>query len=441
MRILTIDELARLDERTALERHFDQLNDRFLLWLIPIAVLNGIPMLTVFGESGTPAAVLLAVGALASPLMVALLRRQRAYDRSPRPILISWIVGQYALIVLPFWNASATVAIASIVPAHFLLFRYRPSQYVALAATFAIPGIALALFLHPDLTPGTVAFIVIMILWSNAALATAGIAISERVASQFLAGWRRVVAREAEETRMRAELAAARQIQLSMLPDAPPRIAWIDLAGDSIPATEVGGDYFGYFPLDANRLAIVVADVAGHGVASGIVLASIKGALHLLQEELDDPARVMGRLDRMVRDAVRWRMLVTMLIAVVDRSTRTMRVVTAGHPPLYHLSSGVLAECGGSALPLGTRLTSHYTAVERSWSEGDLLVAYTDGLLELQDPAGEAYGAERLLAVLRDVSPIADADAVRQSILADVSRFRADALQEDDLTVVVARLT
>jgi sigma-B regulation protein RsbU (phosphoserine phosphatase) len=238
---------------------------------------------------------------------------------------------------------------------------------------------------------------------------------------------------------MRAELAAARQIQLSMLPDAPPKLDWIDLAGASLPATEVGGDFFGYFKLDDDSIAIVVADVAGHGVGSAIVLAGIKSGLHLLQDELREPTRVMARLDRMVREAARQRMLVTMLIAVVHRNG-TMRIVSAGHPPLLHVSREGVTECGIGALPLGTRLESRYATVERTWSDGDLLLCCTDGLLELQAPTGEAYGAERVAQFLRDLDPSRNAESARHELLARLSRFRADATQEDDITLVVARL-
>lgn len=439
MQTLTLDDLAKLDERAAVERHFDQQNDRFIRWLIPFTVAGSIPMLAVFGERGSAPQVIVAIGALVAPLVMALLRRLSVYDRNPRPILIGWVVAQYALLMLPFAGSGPAIAISCSFPLHFLAFRYRSSQYLALSAVFSSAGIGTAIILHPDLTVGASAFIVLFTLWVNAALATAGIAISEFVASRFLQSWGSVVRRSAEEARMRAELAAARQIQLSMLPEAPPKLPWIDLAGASLPATEVGGDFFGYFKLDDDRIAIVVADVAGHGVGSGIVLAGIKSGLHLLQDELGEPTRVMERLDRMVRESARRRMLVTMLIAVVHRNG-TMRIVSAGHPPLIHLSRDGVAECGLGALPLGTRLESRYSTVERTWSEGDLVLCCTDGLLELQGPSGELYGAERVAQFLRDLDPSATAEAARHELLAQLSRFRAGATQDDDITVVVARL-
>jgi hypothetical protein len=439
MQTLTLDDLARLDERAAVERHFDQQNDRVIRWVIPFSVVGALPMLAVFGDRGTFSQVVVAIAAVVAPLVMAFLRRFAVYDRNPRPVLISWVVAQYALFMLPFVGWHAAIAISCAFPVHFLALRYRKSQYVALSAVFSSAGIGAAIILHPNLTVSASASIILFTLWVNAALATAGVALSDHVASRFLRAWQQVVWRNSEEARMRSELAAARQIQLSMLPDAAPSLPWIDLAGASLPATEVGGDFFGYFKLDDDRIAIVVADVAGHGVASGIVLAGIKSGLHLLQGDLADPTQVMARLDRMVRESVRWRMLVTMLIAVVDRNG-TVSVVSAGHPPLIHLSKDGFAECGDGALPLGTRLASRYTVVQRSWSDGDLLLCCTDGLLELQSPAGELYGSGRLERVLRDLDPAAPADVARHEILADLARFRADAAQEDDITVVVARL-
>ena len=117
---------------------------------------------------------------------------------------------------------------------------------------------------------------------------------------------------------MREELADARRIQLSMLPEAPPRLGWLDLSGSSLPASEVGGDFYDYLPLDDGRCVVVIGDVAGHGVTSGLVLATLKAGLHLLRSDLTSPVVVFDRLDRMVCDTVRWRVIVTLLVAVFD---------------------------------------------------------------------------------------------------------------------------
>src|SRR5258708_21328967 len=116
---------------------------------------------------------------------------------------------------------------------------------------------------------------------------------------RFLAVWRREHARSRERLRMREEIEYARKIQLSMLPQAPPDIGWLDLSAASLPATEVGGDYYDTFRLAPSRLVLVIADVSGHGLASGLLLSGVRSCLYLLEADLASP-QALGPLDPMV---------------------------------------------------------------------------------------------------------------------------------------------
>jgi sigma-B regulation protein RsbU (phosphoserine phosphatase) len=242
---------------------------------------------------------------------------------------------------------------------------------------------------------------------------------------------------------MRDELADARRIQVAMLPDGPPASDWLDVASASLPASEVGGDFFDHLELGGGRQALVVGDVAGHGVAAGLMLAAVKSGLHLLRDELDEPVRVLERLDRMVRDAVRWRMFVTLLVAIVERDAGRVRVVSAGHPPALLAAGGRVHSVGHGALPLGTRLSARYREDHAALGEGDVLLLYTDGLTEVGDLTGEGFGSGRLERALTRLAadPEASARAVREGLLDAVSRFKGDALQRDDMTLVVVRRT
>ena len=90
---------------------------------------------------------------------------------------------------------------------------------------------------------------------------------------------------------MREELEDARAIQLAMLPSSAPEMGWLELQGMSLPATEVGGDYYDFLKVDEDRIAVVVGDVAGHGVASGLLLSGVRAGLHLLRGDLGESAR------------------------------------------------------------------------------------------------------------------------------------------------------
>ena len=136
---------------------------------------------------------------------------------------------------------------------------------------------------------------------------------------RFLNVWRREYSRARERLRMREEIDYARKIQLSMLPQTAPQLSWIDLAAASLPATEVGGDYYEYFKLSDSQLVLVIGDVAGHGLASGLLLSGVRSCLYLLEEDLASPLGVFDRLNHMVRRTTDKRTYVTLLCAVINR--------------------------------------------------------------------------------------------------------------------------
>jgi serine phosphatase RsbU (regulator of sigma subunit) len=244
-----------------------------------------------------------------------------------------------------------------------------------------------------------------------------------------------------ERQRMRDELRFAREVQLSMLPNAAPALAWIDFAATSLPATEVGGDYYDFFVLDAERIAIVCGDVAGHGLASGLVLAALRSGFTLLRDQLGEPARVLRRLHDLVKETSRRRMLVTTAIVLIDRAERRAVVTSAGHPPMIVKRAGGAAEAIELfAPPLGVHLPIETPERTLSFAAGDAFVLQSDGIYESLNAAGESYGTERVLELVRAQPANASAAAMRDAILADVERFRGAVAQADDITLVVARV-
>jgi sigma-B regulation protein RsbU (phosphoserine phosphatase) len=178
-------------------------------------------------------------------------------------------------------------------------------------------------------------------------------------------------------------------------------------------------------------------------MASGLVLAAIRGGLHLLKNELARPAEALGRLDRMVRDIAPGRMYVTLQIAILDNARRRLRVVSAGHPPVLHYraATGDVAEVGGPAIPLGTRLESTLTEHDAELAPGDVLLFYSDGVPEAANERGDQFGDHRLAETLRRSATGMSAAEVRSGVLDSVTRFKGDVELADDLTVVVAKVS
>ena len=240
---------------------------------------------------------------------------------------------------------------------------------------------------------------------------------------------------------MRTELEDAREVQLSMLPEGIPDLDWVDLASLSLPASEVGGDYFDYFELTGSRLAVIIADVAGHGMASGLVLSAVRGGLHLLRDELARPVEVLEKLDRMLRETVGNRIFVTLQIALLDPGAGRLTVANAGHPPLFLISrDGGAVRLGANSLPLGTRLAGEFSDETVNVGAGDVLLLFSDGVVEVRNPDGEELGEDRLLKALRQARQLGHAEAIRDGLLEAVERFRQGVEQEDDLTLVVTRI-
>ncbi len=259
---------------------------------------------------------------------------------------------------------------------------------------------------------------------------------------RFLDVWRREHRRHRERRRMREELDDARKIQLSMLPHSDPRIPWLDLAGISIPASEVGGDYYDYFAASESRQTIVVADVAGHGVASALLLSGIRSCLYLLHEAPLSPREILTKLDRMVRQTTGTRLFVTMLYALFDYERKELTYSVAGHPPLlrYRADRRRVEEIGLEALPLGTALGNALAQKTVPFQSGDIFLFQTDGIAETLNGRQELYGNDRLSRRLETTAHDRSAREIRDTLLGDVWSFKGDGEQIDDITMVVAKV-
>jgi sigma-B regulation protein RsbU (phosphoserine phosphatase) len=249
---------------------------------------------------------------------------------------------------------------------------------------------------------------------------------------------RRTQARE--QIRMRDELRYARELQLSMLPECAPSLDWADICSVSIPATEVGGDYYDYF-VEGDRIALVCGDVAGHGMASGLVLSALRSGFTLLRDSLGDPAAVLTRLHDLVAHTTRRRMLVTVSVVLLDRKENTATIASAGHPPvILRRGDGRVESIALYAPPLGVRLPVQIPQLRMNVQPGDTFVLHSDGIYETRNAAGDSYGIERLEQVVRQHGD-GEAEPLRDAILRDVAKFRGNVEPDDDVTVVVCRLT
>jgi sigma-B regulation protein RsbU (phosphoserine phosphatase) len=246
-----------------------------------------------------------------------------------------------------------------------------------------------------------------------------------------------------ERQRMSHELDIARRIQQKLLPQSEPEIAGLDVAGICLTYAEVGGDYYDYLPLNDGRLAIVIGDVFGHGISSGLLAAAVQGGLHNQVSIDPDGGKVLAAVDRIVRLSGGGRM--TLCYAVLEPQNGLVIIASAGHWSPYHYvaRTGAIEDVYSStaiAPALGSFPTDEYPEHQVLLAHGDILVFYSDGILETLNPNKEMYGEERFRDALRRHAGNT-AQQIRDAILEEVSRFRVGMPQEDDMVLVIVKKT
>lgn len=439
----SVDEVARMSDDDAVRARFDAST---LAWLRVIAMVFFVGSIPHFVRATTLFRSALGGGAVLLAVVTFIAVRKKASSRAavfvkkrPRGIAMTFLVAEEALLIA--FNVSArnrsAMAFAMIIALAAIAFRLLPAEHVLLHASLAGVAAVIAIMMPiPKLSP--VEMIVAPIMMNALAL-TFSMFISRRQRRSISSDWSERRASAREQVRMRDELLYARELQLSMLPECAPALDWVDICSISIPATEVGGDYYDYFVEDGS-IALVSGDVAGHGMASGLVLSALRGGFALLRDSLHNPAGVLRRLHDVVTQTTRRRTLVTVSVVRLDRAKRRATIASAGHPPvILRRADGSVSTINLYAPPLGVRLKVDIPQRELDFASGDVFVLHSDGIYETRNAADESYGFDRLESVVREHGG-GSAESLRDAILRDVGTFRGALEQDDDVTIVVCRI-
>ncbi len=238
-----------------------------------------------------------------------------------------------------------------------------------------------------------------------------------------------------DKVRVRDELEVARQLQTDLLPRAAPELAGYRFAHSYRTANTVGGDYYDFLPLPDGRLAVVVGDASGHGMAAGLVMAIAHATLRTAIDV--DPAcdRVQAMLNRTICRTGDRRTFMSLFYGLLEPATGAFVYCCAGHPfPLLRKANGDLLELGTGSFPLGLQDPLPAQVQETRLEPGDRLLLYSDGLPEAIDVEGRAFSFERLRTLsAEEGSP----QVVHDRILADFDRHTSQSPIRDDLTLVV----
>ncbi len=246
-----------------------------------------------------------------------------------------------------------------------------------------------------------------------------------------------------EQERLRRELELGRQIQSDMLPRAPMNFGLTEVQGVSIPAREVGGDFFNYFALDNGRVALLVGDVSGKGVGAALLMANIQASLRTRLGIGQNLSAIADALDREMGGTGGSRLYSTLFLGIFDPVTRRLEYVNAGHNPQFVLRPGQpLQRMEATGMPVGLYAGQGYTHREVTLEAGDLLFFYTDGCVETENAADDMFGAERLEALLVSLATSASdgPSRVLERVESALARFRGTREPNDDATMMAVRI-
>ncbi|HUA60396.1 MAG TPA: PP2C family protein-serine/threonine phosphatase [Verrucomicrobiae bacterium] len=240
---------------------------------------------------------------------------------------------------------------------------------------------------------------------------------------------------------MKRDLEIAREIQSWLMPSQAPHVPGVDIAFATRPANTVAGDYYDAFFRPKERLLLVVADVAGKSIPAALLTATLQACLRTLAALPGSLVELVGRVNRYsCEQSLNGRRFTTAFLAELQPESGHLTYVNAGHnwPVLRRANGGVeRLEAGG--LPLGINAALPYQCGEILLARGDLLLMFTDGLVEAEDSRGSEYGEERMLSEIDGFRGANAAEALKQ-LMSSVDRFVGMTRQHDDITCLVLRM-
>ncbi len=255
----------------------------------------------------------------------------------------------------------------------------------------------------------------------------------------------------AEKGRMEQEMFAARAIQQKLLPSGPLRVAGLAISAFCEPAREVAGDYYDFLPITDTMTGVLIADVAGKGLAAGLYMAQLKVIVQSLARLHHEPKEFLSAVNRVVSANLDAASFITMTYGVIDVERREMTFARAGHCPLIHVPADqppgrrkarLLVPDGlvvGLQIDDGTMFDNLLVEQTISLAPGDLVVWFTDGISETMNEAFDCFGEERLAQVVEQYAHL-PFEQLRSYILAELRAFASGADQHDDMTMILMKI-
>ena len=249
----------------------------------------------------------------------------------------------------------------------------------------------------------------------------------------------RLLAEEQALLRMREEMRTAHDIQLKLLPTAQPKVADpdYDIAGVSIPAKEVGGDYYDFIKISDSRLAFGLGDVTGKGIPAALLMANVQATIRSQTFMIDSARRCMGNANKLMYESTDLGKFVTMFYGILDTDQHTLSYCNAGHdlPYLYTIDD-VPKRLDTGGIVLGFVPEYNYAEDVVDFKAGSRLVLYSDGITEAMNAKDEEFGEDRLKEVIVEFGHLTSLELV-EKIIDAVQQHAGKTPQSDDMTLLI----
>ena len=249
-----------------------------------------------------------------------------------------------------------------------------------------------------------------------------------------------------KDERVKQELQIARTVQQSFLPSQMPNGHGIEIAAVCNPALETGGDYYDFIELSDGKLAVTIGDVSGKGIEAAFYMTFTKGVLHALSADVSSTPEMLSRINNLFLKNAKKGTFISLIFGILDVNQNTFRFSRGGHNPLLHFSAetGKINEYRPDGMGLGManeqvfRENMKESVIELK--KGDILVLFTDGVVEATDPRGRFYGDNRLKSMIKRNSRTT-ADAIIKTLTKDLIDFGGGSDPNDDMTAIVIKKT
>jgi serine phosphatase RsbU (regulator of sigma subunit) len=353
------------------------------------------------------------------------------------PLLMTFILGG-------MWRSGAAVMVGLMGPLFALLFPNR-RRALFLFGLYALSILGLALLpVFPHDSPADLTGLDLYLFWPGFLILVAFVF----GATYFFVVQRDKAYRLLNEEKAKSErllrriekdLEQAAKIQRDLLPKEDPRLEGFDVSGLNVPCYEVGGDYYDFVPIDADRLGVIIADVSGKGISASLLMASLRAALLAEVNPGYEIAQMAARLNDFVFRSSGLSSFITFFYGELDRRSGELRYVNAGHNPPFILDAkGGQATLGSSGFPLGMFPQATYETGAVRLGPGDVAVLFTDGIPEGRNAQNEDFTEARLKNLVLAYRRL-PASELSLKIIADVQGFATGAEPCDDITLVVIK--